>query len=177
MDRSRGRSNASESGEFSMIERVVHVNRVAKVVKGGRNFSFNAIVVVGDGKGHVGFGLGKANEVTDAINKGTEIGKRNLKTIPLIGSTIPHSVIGRFGAARVLLKPASPGTGVIAGGAVRAVMECLGVKDVLTKCLGTHNPHNVVKATMAGLESTRDLLMAARQRGTSIRHILEHDES
>ena len=175
MDRSRSRQDTQASGEFSMIERVVHINRVAKVVKGGRNFSFNAIVVIGDGSGQVGFGLGKANEVTDAINKGTEIAKRSLKEIPLIGSTIPHSVIGRFGAAKVLLKPASPGTGVIAGGAVRAVMECLGVKDVLTKCLGTHNPHNVVKATMAGLESCRDLRMAARQRGTSIRRILEMD--
>ena len=176
MQKPRSRQAAQDSGDFSMIERVVHINRVAKVVKGGRNFSFNAIVVVGDGSGQVGFGLGKANEVTDAINKGTELAKRNLKEIPMSGTTIPHSVIGRYGAARVLLKPASPGTGVIAGGAVRAVMECLGVKDVLTKCLGTHNPHNVVKATMAGLESCRDLRMAAKQRGTSVRRILEQDE-
>jgi small subunit ribosomal protein S5 len=158
-----------------MIERVVHINRVAKVVKGGRNFSFNAIVVVGDGEGKVGFGLGKANEVTDAINKGTDLAKRAMKPIPMAGSTIPHAVLGRFGAAKVMLKPASPGTGVIAGGAVRAVMECLGVKDVLTKVLGTNNPHNVVKATMQGLESCRDLLMAAKQRGTTVRQILEQD--
>jgi small subunit ribosomal protein S5 len=158
-----------------MLERVVHINRVAKVVKGGRNFSFNAIVVVGDGLGKVGFGLGKANEVTDAINKGTDLAKRNMKSIPMAGSTIPHAVIGKYGAAKVMLKPASPGTGVIAGGAVRAVMECLGVKDVLTKVLGTNNPHNVVKATMQGLESCRDLLMAAKQRGTTVRQILEQD--
>ncbi|TKJ40411.1 30S ribosomal protein S5 [candidate division LCP-89 bacterium B3_LCP] len=182
MERDRGRRGGrrkkddQSQGDFSMIERVVHVNRVAKVVKGGRNFSFNAIVVVGDGMGQVGFGLGKANEVADAINKGTEIAKRSLKGIPRSGFTITHSVIGRFGAAKVLLKPASPGTGVIAGGAVRAVMECLGVKDILTKCLGTHNPHNVVKATMAGLESCRDLRMTAQQRGTSVRAILELGE-
>jgi small subunit ribosomal protein S5 len=175
MQRSRPRQNTQDTGDFSMIERVVHINRVAKVVKGGRNFSFNAIVVVGDGEGKVGFGLGKANEVADAINKGTDIAKRSLKRIPITHSTIPHSVIGKYGAARVMLKPASPGTGVIAGGAVRAVMECLGIKDVLTKCLGTHNPHNVVKATMQGLESCRDLLMAARQRGSSVRRVLEQD--
>ncbi len=175
MQRSRSRQNAQDAGDYSMIERVVHINRVAKVVKGGRNFSFNAIVVVGDGEGKVGFGLGKANEVTDAINKGTDLAKRSLKSIPMSKSTIPHPVIGRYGAARVMLKPASPGTGVIAGGAVRAVMECLGIKDVLTKCLGTNNPHNVVKATMQGLESCRDLLMAARQRGTSVRRILEQE--
>ena len=175
MQKPRSRQNSQEAGDFSMLERVVHINRVAKVVKGGRNFSFNAIVVVGDGLGKVGFGLGKANEVTDAINKGTDLAKRNMKSIPMVGSTIPHAVIGKYGAAKVMLKPASPGTGVIAGGAVRAVMECLGVKDVLTKVLGTNNPHNVVKATMQGLESCRDLLMAAKQRGTTVRQILEQD--
>ncbi|MFH1733407.1 MAG: 30S ribosomal protein S5 [bacterium] len=175
MQKSRSRQSSRDTGEFSMIERVVHINRVAKVVKGGRNFSFNAIVVVGDGDGKVGFGLGKANEVTDAINKGTDLAKRNLKKIPMSGTTITHSIIGRYGAAKVMLKPASPGTGVIAGGPVRAVMECLGVKDVLTKVLGTNNPHNVVKATMEGLQSCRDLLTTAKQRGISIRRILEMD--
>ena len=125
MQRSRPRQNAQDSGEFSMIERVVHINRVAKVVKGGRNFSFNAIVVVGDGEGKVGFGLGKANEVTDAINKGTDIAKRGLKSIPIAHTTIPHPVIGRYGAARVMLKPASPGTGVIAGGGIKKPYFCL----------------------------------------------------
>jgi small subunit ribosomal protein S5 len=156
-----------------LIERVVHINRVAKVVKGGRNFSFNAIVVVGDGQGNVGHALGKANEVTDAINKGTELAKRSMIPVLLQGTTVPHAVIGRYGAAKVLLKPASPGTGVIAGGAVRAVMECAGVKDILTKVLGTNNPHNVVKAAFDGLTKVRNLHAAAQQRGTSVRQILE----
>jgi small subunit ribosomal protein S5 len=173
--RDRGQEGEAP-GEFTTIERVVHINRVAKVVKGGRNFSFNAIVVAGDGQGQVGSSLGKANEVTDAINKGTEGAKRAMKSVPLQGTTLPHTVTGRYGAARVLLKPASPGTGVIAGGAVRAVMECLGVKDILTKVLGTNNPHNVVKATLNGLEQIRDLRAAARQRTCSVREILELDE-
>jgi len=179
MHQTRSRRGAPEEhapGEFTLIERVVHINRVAKVVKGGRNFSFNAIVVVGDGKGQVGQALGKANEVTDAINKGTELAKRAMKEIPLHGTTIPHPVIGRYGAAKVLLKPASAGTGVIAGGAVRAVMECVGVKDILTKVLGTNNPHNVVKATMNGLSRCRDLRGAARQRGVPVSQILEMNE-
>ena len=170
------REQDTQPGEFTLIERVVHINRVAKVVKGGRNFSFNAIVVVGDGQGQVGHALGKANEVTDAINKGTELAKRFMKAVPLHGTTIAHPVIGRYGAAKVMLKPASPGTGVIAGGAVRAVMECLGVKDVLTKVLGTNNPHTIVKAAMNGLEQCRDLRTIAQRRGVPIRQVLEMDE-
>jgi small subunit ribosomal protein S5 len=159
--------------ELNLVEKVVHVNRVAKVVKGGRNFSFNAIVVVGDKSGRVGVGLGKANEVTDAITKGTEIAKRSMKRYPLVGGTIPHSIIGRYGAGKVVLKPASPGTGVIAGGPVRAIMEAMGVKDVLSKSLGSSNPHNVVKATMAALEESMDASMAARKRGMTIKELFE----
>jgi small subunit ribosomal protein S5 len=159
--------------ELNLVEKVVHVNRVAKVVKGGRNFSFNAIVVVGDKSGRVGIGLGKANEVTDAITKGTEIAKRSMKRYPTLGGTIPHTIIGRYGAGKVILKPASPGTGVIAGGPVRAIMECLGVRDVLSKSLGSSNPHNVVKATMAALENSMDASMAARKRGMSVKELFE----
>lgn len=159
--------------ELNLVEKVVHVNRVAKVVKGGRNFSFNAIVVVGDKNGRVGVGLGKANEVTDAITKGTEIAKRSMKRYPTLAGTIPHSIIGRYGAGRVVLKPASPGTGVIAGGPVRAIMECLGVRDVLSKCLGSSNPHNVVKATIDALEHCMDASMAARKRGMSVKELFE----
>jgi small subunit ribosomal protein S5 len=157
--------------ELDLKEQVVHVNRVAKVVKGGRRFSFNAIVVVGDGKGHLGVGLGKANEVTDAISKGSESAKKTLARIPIIRGTIPHQVTGKYGAGKVLLKPASPGTGVIAGGPIRAIMQAVGVQDVLTKSLGSSNPHNVVKATMAALHSLVDARMMAGRRDMTIREV------
>ena len=161
----------SETAE-ELIEKIVYINRVAKVVKGGRRFSFSAIVVVGDGKGKVGYGLGKANQVPEAIRKGVERAKRDMSSVSLTSVSISHQVIGRYGAGKVLLKPASEGTGVIAGGPVRAVLEAAGVTNILTKCLGSHNPHNMVKATLQGLRTLRSAETIAALRGKTVEEIL-----
>jgi small subunit ribosomal protein S5 len=158
-------------GDITLTEKVVSINRVAKVTKGGRTFSFTALVVVGDGHGTVGHGLGKSGEVIEAINKGIEDAKKNLIKVPVINGTVPHEQLGKFGGGRVLLRPASNGTGVIAGGAMRAVLESAGVKDVLAKSKGSSNPHNVVKATFKALTSMRDANSVAQLRGISIKQV------
>ncbi|MBU0730026.1 MAG: 30S ribosomal protein S5 [Proteobacteria bacterium] len=162
----------NDNADDQLIEKIVYINRTAKVVKGGRRFSFSAICVVGDGKGRVGYGLGKANQVPDAIKKGVEKARRDMKKVSITAASIPHEIKGKFGAGKVMLKPASEGTGVIAGGAVRAVLEAAGVQNILTKCLGSHNPHNLVKATLDGLLRLRTPEHIAAIRNKSVEEIM-----
>lgn len=158
-------------GELQLKDKLVYIGRVAKVVKGGRRFSFTSVIVVGDGNGHVGIGLGKANEVSSAIAKGSEDARKNIIFVPLRKGTLPHTVIGKYGAGKVLLKPATPGTGLIAGGGVRAVLEAVGIQDVLTKSLGSSNPHNVVKATISALRNVYDAKAISERRGVEIQSV------